>query len=208
VHQRGQDVPPDVEVYVPYTLETWGWGSLIVRARDGARTIPALARAVRSVDSRLVAPGPGGDAAFGMMESTVASSLQSRRFSMSLVAGFAVCALLVAAIGMYGVVSYSVAQRTQEIGVRKALGATDGDIRSLVVRDALRIVALGILFGGAGAWAGGRLIRSLLFETGIADPTAYLVAAAVLSGVALLATYGPARRAIRLAPTTALSTER
>ena len=207
VHQLGQDLPPAVEVYVPFTLETWPWGSLIVRTRDGAGSIPALARAVRSVDSRLVAAGPAGERNFGDMESLIASTLQTRKFSTSLVAAVAACALLLAAIGMYGVVSYSVTQRTQEIGVRKALGATDGQIGVLLMRDAFRVVALGALLGGAGMWAAARLMRSLLFETGIADPAVYVASALVLAGVAFLATYLPTRRAMRLAPTVALRSD-
>ena len=141
------------------------------------------------------------------MESNVASSLEPRRFSMSLVGGFAVCALLLAAIGMYGVVAYSVGQRTREIGVRKALGATDGDVATLLMRESFRMVVVGVIVGATGAWGGARLIRSLLFDTGAGDPLTYIVTVVVLAAVAVLATYLPARSAMRLPPTTAMRAE-
>jgi predicted permease len=207
VRQWGRDVAPVAEVYVPYTLETWPWGMLMVRARDGAQSIPALNRAVRSVDPRLLAEGPAGDADFGVMADNVAGSLEPRKFSMSLITVFAMCALMLAAMGMYGVVAHGIAQRTREIGVRKALGATDTAIGSLVLRESLVMIGAGVAIGCAAAWAGARLIRALLFDTGIVDPVAYLGTIALLVGVALLATYLPARHAMRLSPSVAMRTE-
>ena len=203
VHQQRQDVPPDPEVYVPYTLETWNWGNLVVRARDaaGASLLPSIVEAVRSVDARLVQPGQEGVAAFSRMEDAIGRSMQPRRFSMSLVGAFATCALLLAAIGIYGVVAYGVAQRSREIGVRKALGASDAGIASLIFGESLMMLALGVLLGGIGAWASARLIRAMLFDTGVVDPAVYLVAVIVLALTALLATWLPARRAMRLDPT-------
>jgi ABC-type antimicrobial peptide transport system permease subunit len=207
VHQQGQDVPPDFEVYVPFTLETWPWGSIIVRSRDGQRSVPALARAIRSVDSRLIAEGAAGNGELVPMESMLASTLEPRKLSTSLVGAFALCALLLAAIGMYGVVAYGVARRTQEIGVRKAVGATDREIMRLMLGESLRIVVVGIIVGALGSWAGARLIRTLLFETGAADPLTYVVTIAVLGAVAMLATYLPARTATRLSPTMAMRSD-
>jgi putative ABC transport system permease protein len=204
VHQRGQDVPPDVEVYVPFTFETWPWGSLMVRTRDGGRAIPALARAIGAVDPRLIGPGAAADRDFGAMESAIASNLEPRKLSTSLITGFAICAMILAAIGMYGVVAYSVSQRTQEIGVRKAIGATDRDIARLMLGESATIVAIGVVLGVAGAWAGGRLIRSLLFGTGVGDPVAYVATIFLLGAVALVATYLPTRTAMRLSPTIAM----
>ena len=207
VHQWGQDVAPVPEVYVPYTLETWPWGMLVVRARDGAGSIPAVANAVRAVDARLIPAGPAGAAMVGTMEDALSSRLEPRRFSMSLIATFAICALVLAAMGMYGVVAHGIAQRTREIGVRKALGATDGAIVAVIFRESLVVIGAGVLLGCIGAWAGARLIRGLLFDTGVADPLAYLATVGLLTGTALLATYLPARQAMRLEPTIAMRAE-
>ena len=204
VRQLGQDVAPVPEVYVPYTLETWPWGMLMIRSRDGARSIPALSRAVRSVDARLLPEGPAGEAMFGVMESSIARSLEPRRFSVWLIGVFAVCALILSAMGMYGVVAHSVAQRTREIGVRKALGATDRAIVSVIFRESILVIATGVMLGCVGAWAAARLIRAQLFETGAADPVAYGATIGLLTAVALLATYLPARHAMRLEPTIAM----
>ncbi len=207
VRQRGKDQPIEPEVYVPYTLETWPWGMLMVRARDGARSIPALVRAVRSVDARLVPEGVVGEREFQAIENAITESLRPRRFSMVLIAAFATCALVLAAIGMYGVVAYGVAQRTREIGVRKALGATDRSIVSLILRESIGVVSMGIVVGAAAAWGAARLIRGMLFDTGLVDPGAYGATIALLAGVALLAAYIPARRAMRLDPAIAMRGE-
>jgi ABC-type antimicrobial peptide transport system permease subunit len=207
VHQWGQDVDPDPEVYVPYTLETWPWGMLIIRVRDGATPIPAIADAVRKVDSRLLPAGRAGETAFGLMDDALASRLEPRRFSMSLIAAFALCALVLAALGMYGVVAHGIAQRTAEIGVRKALGATDRAIAAVIFRESLAIIGAGVVLGCIGAWAGARLIRELLFDTGIMDPLAYVATVALLAGAALLATYLPTRHAMRLHPAIAMRVE-
>jgi predicted permease len=207
VRQRSQDQLPDPEVYVPYTLETWPWGMLVVRARDGARSIPALVRAVRSVDHRLVADGATGEKDFGLMENSIADSLAPRKFSMSLITAFAACALVLAAIGMYGVVAYNIAQRTREIGVRKALGATDNTIIALILRESALVVGVGVVAGVLAAWGGARLIRGLLFNTGIVDPGTYAATIGLLAAVALVATYVPARRAMHLDPAIAMRGE-
>jgi putative ABC transport system permease protein len=210
VHQKAQDVAPDAEIYVPYTLETWPWGMLIMRARDGKRAIPALVRAIASVDPRLIASGRGGASAFGVFGSfdeMIADSRKPRKLSTSLIAAFAACALALAAIGMYGVVAYGIAQRTREIGVRKALGATDSRIAAQIFRESLLVVVAGVIIGCTGAAAGARLIRALLFHTGVADPSTYVGTIALLAGVSLLATYLPARRATRLDPAIAMRGE-
>lgn len=204
VHQTRQDLPVDPEVFVPYTLETWPWGMLVVRAQNGARAIPALQRAVRSVDTRLVADGAPGAKDFAVLEDTVSKSLEQRTLSIKLIGAFAACALLLASIGMYGVIAYGVTQRTREIGVRKALGATNGAIASLIFREAGVVVMVGALAGELGVWAGARLIRGLLFNTSITDVSAYVGAVVLLIVVALVATFLPARRAAALDPATAL----
>ena len=198
VHQAGLDVPPDPEVYVPYTLETWPWGSLVVRVHDRGGAMPALRRAIASVDPGLLPAGAAGENAFGSLDEAIAATLASRKLPMTLIGVFAACALALAAIGLYGVIAFSVAQRTRELGVRKALGATDSMIGALVVRESLALTAAGVVVGCAAAWAAARLIRGLLFDTGTADPGAYLATVALLGAVALLASWVPARRATRL----------
>jgi predicted permease len=198
IHQVRQDIAPSPEVYVPYTLETWPWGNLVIRTRDGARAIPALRRAIRGVDPRLIENGAVGEQRFTSLENAIASQLEPRRFSMRLITAFAACALLLAAIGLYGVMAYGVVQRRREIAVRKALGATDRTIATMLMRESLIVAALGAVAGVAGAVAGARLIRNLLFETGVADPAAYAATIVLLTITALVATYVPARAAMRM----------
>ncbi len=204
VHDVSQDVAPNPEVYVPFTLEVWPWVTLVARVRGGIATNEALRRAVRSVEPALLAASPASADGFTPAADLLSGGRESRRFMLGLVGLFAGCALVLAAIGMYGVVAYGVAQRTRELGVRKALGATDAMIAALVVRESMTLAAVGVAIGCAGAWGGARLIRGLLFDTGPGDPVPYLVTIGLLATVALIATYLPARRAIRLDPTIAM----
>jgi len=142
-----------------------------------------------------------------LRDNDVALALAPRKLSMWLIGGFAACALVLAAIGMYGVVAYGVTQRTPELGVRKALGATDETIAALVLRESLMLTGIGVVVGCAGAWAATRLIRAQLFETPAVDPLSYAATIGTLTLVALLATYLPARRAMRLDPIVALRVE-
>jgi putative ABC transport system permease protein len=207
VHQTSQEAVPDREVYVPYALETWPWGSVVVRTRDGARSLPALRDAIAGVDARLIEKGAAGTERFSTVESVIASRLAPRKLALALIGAFAVSALLLAAIGLYGVVAYGITQRTRELGVRKALGATDRMIASLVFRESVILTSVGIVVGCAGAWEGARLIHDLLFQTDPADMTIYAPTVLVLVGIALVATYIPTRRATRLDPTIAMRGE-
>ena len=117
---------------------------------------------------------------------------------------FAGLALLLAAIGLGGIVAYGVAQRTREIGVRMALGATERRIGSLVIREAAVLVVIGAVGGGLLGWASTRLIRALLFGTSAADPETLIGVTVVLGLVAIAAVYGPARRAARIDPVIAI----
>ena len=156
------------------------------------------------VDPSLWVNNDPTSAGFRVVEDQIAQSLVQRRFAMSLVGGFAACALVLSAIGMYGVIAYGVEQRRREIGVRKALGATDGNVASLVVGESLRVAGVGVVLGCFGAWAGARLIRGMLFDTGPGDPAPHVVTILVLTVVSLLASYVPARRASRLDATIAI----
>ncbi len=204
VHQASQDAAPAPEVYVPYSLETWPWGMLIVRARDGTRSISSLARAVRSVEPSLIQDGAAAEKDFGVMQDAITSTLQPRLLSIKFIGAFAACALVLACIGMSGVVAYNIAQRTREIGVRKALGATSGSIFALILRESSVIICFGTLSGLVGGWASARLIRGMLFNTATIDLVTYSTSIALLAIVALSATLIPARRALSLDPVRAL----
>src|SRR5246127_2628653 len=141
------------------------------------------------------------------MDDVVANSLGTRRVSMQLFAVFGCAALLLAALGIYGVMAYSVAQRTQEIGIRMALGAQRSDVLRLVVRQGMTLAAIGVVAGLAGAFSLTRLMASLLFNVRPDDPMTYLAISFLLIVVALLACYLPARRAMFVDPIEALRTE-
>jgi ABC-type antimicrobial peptide transport system permease subunit len=141
------------------------------------------------------------------MRDFVDRSLQQRRFAVVLLAIFAGVALLLASVGLYGVISYSVAQRTRELGIRLALGAQRRDVLRLVVQEGMRFVALGIGAGLAGAFALTRLMKSLLYGVGAADPPTFAALTAVLGGVALIACLIPAFRATQVNPIEALRHE-
>ena len=203
VRNLGPDVPPAAEIYVPYTLETWNWGILVMRAPSGLAARPALAQAIRSVDARLIKEG-AETSELGLMSDALQSSLRPRMITMSLVTAFGISALLLAAIGMYGVAAYSIAQRTREIGVRKALGASDRGIAGMLLRESLIVTSVGVVAGGAVAYGTASLIRGLLFDTSITEPTIYVGTVALLTTAAVGATFLPARRAMRLDPTIAI----
>jgi putative ABC transport system permease protein len=141
------------------------------------------------------------------MEEVVSSSLATDRFTTSLLGGFAVVALLLAVVGLYGVVSYSVSTRRREMGVRIALGAPKGDIRRLVLRWALGLAALGIVIGAAGAAGLTRLIEGLLFDVGTTDATTFAIVSALMASAAVLASLVPAVRATRVDPIEVLKSE-
>jgi ABC-type antimicrobial peptide transport system permease subunit len=170
-------------------------------AGDPGRNIGALRQAVREADPNLPA------VKIKTVEVRIRESLYTERLIAILSAAFGILATLLAAIGLYGVIAYSVARRTGEIGVRMALGAVPADVLRLVLFGAVRLAAIGIVIGLAAALAAGRLIESQLFGIAAADPVIYAGAALLLALVALIAAGVPAWRAARIDPVVALKYE-
>jgi putative ABC transport system permease protein len=138
------------------------------------------------------------------MDDLRASALHSDRFNLWLIGSFALLALLLAALGIYGVMAYTTSQRTREIGIRLALGAQRGDVMKLVVGQGMKLALIGVALGLPASFALTRLIKSLLFGIGSADPLAFSAAVLMLAIAALLACYIPARRAAKVDPMVAL----
>ncbi len=141
------------------------------------------------------------------MEKSVADSIANKRFTMALLEAFAGLALVLAGIGIYGVLSYMVGQRTREIGVRMALGAQRLDVMRLVMQDGAQMTLAGVVIGIIGALAATRLMRSMLFGVKPVDPLTFIAVAVLLCTIALLACYVPARRAMNVDPIEALRHE-
>jgi predicted permease len=161
-----------------------------------------LASAVRAALKPIEPNLPGKD--FRTLQQLVDKAVSPRRFVVLLLGGFALFAVILASLGIYGVISYSVNQRTQEIGIRMALGASAGDLQLRIVMQTLRLAAIGMLFGVAASWALARALTGLLFGVTPADPVTFVGMMILLTVVAATAGYLPARRASRIDPTVAL----
>jgi putative ABC transport system permease protein len=189
-------------VYIPYWRRAFSEISLAVKTTDDpAATYAIVRQTIRRLDSELPI------AAMRTMDDVVLESVAPRQFQMRLVLVFGIIALFLAGLGVYGVVSYSVAQRTSELGLRMALGATPRVVAGSVLRHAMLPVALGLCVGLVAAIAGGRVVRAMLFEVNPVDPITLSLVTVVLLIVGLFACYLPARRAMRVDPLTALRTE-
>ena len=186
-------------VYWPHPVLVYGGMTLVVRTgSDPAAAAPMLERAIQAIDK----DQPLSDVR--TMEQWIGASLARERFASMLLLLFAALALTLAAIGIYGVMSYVVGQRTTEMGIRAALGATAPDLRRLILRDGARLLLVGLAIGLPLALAGSRALRSLLYETPAADPATFAVVLGVLAAATLFASWLPARRAARVAPAEAL----
>ena len=191
----------DMQIYVPHAQDAhWNFMGLVIRtASDPATFATTLRREVQAIDKDQPVYN------VRTMDDIVANSLGTRRVSMQLFTVFASAALLLAAVGIYGVMAYSVTQRTQEIGIRMALGAQKSDILRLVVRQGMTLALIGVIAGLAGAFALTHVIANLLFGVGASDPLTFIAISLLLLFVSLIACYLPARRAARLNPTVALA---
>jgi predicted permease len=201
INEDGLDRPPQPYFYL-LDEQNWLPGYLIVRsALKPEAVMPAVRRAILETDSKA--------AVYRVlaMSDTVRSSTWRVYYSMLLLGGLAGLAFAMALVGVYGVLSYSVRERTQEIGVRMALGADRGDVVRLVIREGLTQVAIGIFIGLAGALALTRFLRTLLYGVGPFDPATFAVVAVGLMIAGLLASYLPARRAAKVDPMVALRCE-
>jgi putative ABC transport system permease protein len=199
VKGRSLDASAPPEVYVPYAQHQVDSLTIAVRtAADPMAFVPVARADLASLDRELPLAG------VRTMDEVIGRSIAERRFTMLLLASFAAVAVLLAAIGVYGVLAYLVSQRTQEIGVRLAIGATPGDVVRLFVREGAGLMLVGVVCGLAGALAVTRALSTLLFGVTTTDPITFAAVAVTLAMVALLASYLPARRAARVDPMAAL----
>jgi putative ABC transport system permease protein len=204
VKHFGLDLPVEAELYSPYSkADPWKrWMTFVARTQStpGAMT-GALKQQVWKVDAKLPVTK------VLTMSEVTASSFAARSFNMTLLAIFAGLALVLAAVGIYGVMSYAVTQRTQEIGIRMALGARGADVLRLIIRSGMTMTLIGVVLGLGGAIGLTRLMNSLLFGVTPTDKLTFAAVSAVLVLVALLACYIPARRATKVDPMIALRYE-
>jgi putative ABC transport system permease protein len=202
VHHGGLDENPNPTMYVPFKQDVFSSMWIVARTEgDPAARAGAVRKTVRDLDNTLPAYS------MSPLATIVNESVAQRRFSMLLLGLFALIALFLAAVGLYGVVSYTVSLRTQEIGVRMAIGAQRGDVLRMIVGGGMKLTLVGVAIGLAGALALAQLVATMLFDVTPFDPASYAATAIVLLAVAALACYIPARRAMRVDPIAALRQE-
>ena len=204
VRARGLDLPPSPVIYVDYRqrgMKANQSPTILVRS---TAPVGPIVSAARQVFHNLA---PDVPVKFSTLEAEMGGWLADRRFLLLLMGLFAAAALALAAVGIYGVVSFSVTRRTQEIGIRMALGAQRTEVLRLVLGEGARLTAAGVILGVAASLAITRLLASLVFGVSTTDPITFAGVVALLSSVALLASYIPARRAMRLDPNTTLRYE-
>ena len=193
----------DPEFYIPYSQEPDRYMDIVLRTSltNDTNLESMIRRAVHEVDAQNYVPKPTA------LRDLLSQTLAQPRFNMALLGVFAIIAVILAAVGIYGVIAYSVSQRTKEIGIRMALGAQRTDMLQMILRQSLLMVAIGIGVGLAGALAATRLMSALLFGVGASDISTYLSVILLLGSAALLASFIPARRAMKVDPMVALRYE-
>jgi predicted permease len=191
------------EYYIPFEQAPTAVTQVVVRARgeDAAALTPSVRSALKDVDPNLLIWRTQ------TMDELVSQSVAPQRFNVALLGFFAALAMLLAAVGIYGVMSYTVTQRRHEMGIRMALGAQRRDVLRLVVGQGMALTLAGLALGLAGAFALTRLMSGLLYGVSATDPPVFAAVALLLAAVALLACYLPARRATKVDPMTALRYE-
>ena len=202
LRHNGLGAEPPLQAYIPFAQDFPFRVVVLLRgAGDPERLVPALRRSVAELDPDVPVRN------VRTMEGAIGDTLARRRFGLWLVGAFAGLALLLAAVGLYGMLAYTVTQRGRELGVRQALGAAARDVERLVLRQGLRRALLGLAIGWPIAWLAGRLLRSLLFEVRPGDPLISVLVAGVLLLACLLASWIPARRAAAIDPAVVLRGE-
>jgi putative ABC transport system permease protein len=202
VFYYGQDRVP--QIYEPFAQVPSVYLHFAVRTSGNpAAIVPALKPQIHAIDPNLAVPWAAP------MTQTIGalSTLARQRFIIQLLALFSGIALVIAMVGIYGVISYSVSRRTTEIGIRMALGANVTDVLRLVLGQGARLVGLGLLLGLGGSIAAGHAIESMLYRTTVWDPVTLVLVVGILAGTALLACWLPARRATKVDPMVALRAE-
>ena len=189
-----------MEFYRPLANTDWPGRALDVRAPDAMALLPAVKQLVWQLDDRLPVTR------INLMEDLLAESITQPRFLLLLVTSFAIIAVTLAGIGMYGVISYSVSQRERELGIRMALGAQRGTVRRLVLKQGMSLAVVGTLLGLFGAYGMTKFLDTLLFDVEPTDPLTFAVAVGLIAA-ALFACYVAARRATKVDPMVALRGE-
>jgi putative ABC transport system permease protein len=202
IKRQGLDTPDDMGSYVSFAQDPIPFLAIVARSGSGDSGVASAIRdAVQSIDKDLPVYN------VRTMDEVLDNTLGQRRFYLLLMSGFAGLALLLAAVGTYGVISYSVAERTQEVGIRMALGASRADIIALVIGQALIVGVIGTAIGLGAAYGLTRVMTTLLFGVSPTDPITFALVSLFLMSVSLLASYLPARRATRIDPIFALRYE-
>jgi len=202
IRSSALDLPPHPEVFYSYRQFSWYSPTLLLRTvGDPLSLAAATRREAMALNTHAVVTG------VNTLEQIAAGSIDQHRFRALVTGLFGVLAILLGMLGIYGVISYAAAQRTREIGIRMALGATPADAAWLVAGQAMRTTAIGLALGTAVALIAARYISTLLFGVGTADPVTLLLACGLFGGAAAAASYIPARRAAAVDPGVALRSE-
>jgi len=190
-----------MQTYMPYTQESRPGVGVVIRTDNPLSVAASVEQAIHSIDKDLAI------SSILTMDQLIGISLAQRRLVLVLLASFAVLAALLSAVGIYGVISYAVRQRTHELGIRMALGAQVGDVLKMILTQGLKLAVIGVALGLGAAWVMTRWMVSLLFDVRPQDPLTFGAIAVALLFIALVACWIPARRATKVDPMTALRHE-